>query len=167
MIVRILDDGKREARYAARFLRRSPTFAIVATLTIALGVGATTTIFTIVDTVVFRALPFRDTERIVTISSTRDGVAVGTPSPLDARDVARDSRAFDRVAPYDEWRKNVAMGNDGTAEEMAVALVSRVYFETLGVTPIMGRLFTDQEQRDGSHYVAAISRTLWRDRYRS
>src|SRR6185503_11103283 len=166
-IVRVLDDLKRDARYAARFLRRSPTFAIVATLTLALGVGATTTIFTIIDAVVFRTLPFPRPEQLVTWSSTRDGVVVGSPSPLDVRDVARDTRAFQRVAAYDEWRKNVAMGTDGVAEQMAVALVSRAYFEALGVTPVMGRLFTDQEQRYGSHYVAAISRTLWRDRYGS
>jgi predicted permease len=161
-----MDQVTRDFRYAARFLRHSPTFAAVATMTLALGVGANATIFSIIDAVMLRALPFPHAEQLVTLSTTRSGLAVGSPSWLDVGDVSRDARAFQRVTAYDEWRKNVATGDDGGAEQMAVGLVSRAYFETLGVAPIIGRLFTDQEQRYGSHYVAAISATLWRDRYR-
>jgi predicted permease len=164
-IATLADQVRRDARYAARFLRNSPTFAIVATLTLALGVGANATIFSIVDAVMLRALPFPRAEQLVTLATTRDGLAAGSPSFLDVRDVARDARAFQRVVAYDEWRKNVAFGDEGAAEQMAVGLVSRDYFETLGIRPIMGRLFSDQEQRYGSHYVAAINQTLWRDRF--
>jgi putative ABC transport system permease protein len=166
MLTATIDQLKRDVRYAGRLLRSSPTFLVVATLTLALGVGANATIFSIVDAVVRRPLPFAEAERLVNIVSTRGPMTVGTPSPLDARDVGRESRTLQDVTPYDEWRKNVSVSGDGTdAQEMAVGLVSRDYFNALRVTPIVGRLFSDEEMRRGNHYVAAISRELWQSAF--
>lgn len=161
-----LDEASQDVRYAVRTLRKTPSFAMVAMLTLALGVGANATIFGIVDAVALRPLPFSHPDRLVRLFATRNGVAVGSPSPWDVQDVARAARSFQSIAPYDEWRKTVRVG-DGPAlpEEMLVGLVSTEYFKTLGVAPILGRLFAPDEERRGHNFVAVISAGLWRERY--
>ena len=164
----VLDQAAQDVRYALRSLRKTPTFAMVATITLALGVGATATIFGIVDAIVLRPLPFPQPDQLVRLFATRNGVVVGSPSAWDALDVARASRSFQHIVPYDEWRKTVRVG-DGQAipEEMLVGLVSTDYFTTLGVAPIVGRLFTPEEERAGRNHVAVIGQSLWRERFGS
>src|SRR6185437_11725462 len=103
----VLDQAAQDLRYAWRTLRTSPTFAVVATLTLALGVGANATIFGIVDAVVLRPLPFPQPERMVRLFSTRNGVVVGSPSEWDVQEIARMARSFQHLVPYDEWPKTV------------------------------------------------------------
>jgi len=162
----VLDQAAQDLRYAWRTLRTSPTFAVVATLTLALGVGANATIFGIVDAVVLRPLPFPQPERIVRLVSTRNGVAVGSPSEWDVQEIARTARSFEHVVPYDEWPKTVRVGGRGARpENMLVELVSTDYFRTLGVTPLIGRLFTPDEEQPARNYLAVISRAFWRQRF--
>jgi len=164
--VTVIEELIQDLRYAARILRKSPTFTVVATLTLALGVGINATMFSVVDAVVLRALPFDQPDRLVRIYATKDGAIVGGPSALDIRDVAKSAESFERMAAYDQWAKNVAVaGGSGRPERMMVGLVPKEYFQTLGVTPVFGRLFTDDENRFGNHYVAAISQRLWQDRF--
>jgi putative ABC transport system permease protein len=164
--VTVIEELIQDLRYAARILRKSPTFTVVATLTLALGVGINATMFSVVDAVVLRALPFDQPNQLVRIYATKDGANVGGPSALDVRDVARTAQSFERMAAYDQWPKNVAVaGGSGRPERMMVGLVPKEYFQTLGVAPLFGRLFTDDENRFGNHYVAAISQRLWQDRF--
>jgi putative ABC transport system permease protein len=165
----------RDVRYAARLLRQSPGFALVAILTLALGIGANTLIFSVVAALTLRPLPFPAADRLVRIYSTRgqgtDGTAGGYrnlvgPSPLDVRDFARGSRSFQGMVAYDTWRKNVSFGDAASApEQMRVGLVPAEYFEILGMRPIMGRLFAAEENQEGKHYVAALGERLWRSRF--
>jgi putative ABC transport system permease protein len=164
--VGLFEELAHDARYAARVLRKSPTFSFVAALTLALGVGVNVTMFTVVDAVVFRTLPFDHPEQLIRVYSTMGGAIRGNPSALDIRDVAAMARGIERLVVYDQWRKNVQFPN-GRPQEMVVGLVPGEYFQTLGIRPILGRLFTDDENRFGANHVAAISRRLWRDRYRS
>lgn len=143
----VLDQAAQDLRYAWRTLRTSPTFAIVATLTLALGVGANATIFGIVDAVVLTPLPFPQPERMVRLFSTRDGRVVGSPSEWDVQEIARTAGSFEHLVPYDEWPKTVRVGGSAARpENMLVGLVSTDYFRTLGVTPLIGRLFTPVEE---------------------
>ncbi len=167
-----LDRLARDVRYATRLLRKSPGFALVAVLTLALGIGANTLIFSVVEALTLRPLPFPAADRLVRIYSTRgQGPAGGSrelvgPSPLDVRDLAQGSHSFQQMVAYDAWRKNVSLGDAASEpEQMRVGLVPAAYFETLGVRPVMGRLFTDEENQEGRHYVAAISERLWRSRF--
>jgi len=91
--------------------------------------------------------------------------AAGGPSLLDMRDFEQNSHSFQRMVGYDAWRKNVSFGNFAEPEQMRVGLVPAAYFETLKVQPTMGRLFTDEENHEGKHYVAAINVRLWRERF--
>ena len=160
--VGVIEDSIRDVRYAARVLRKSPMFTVVAALTLALGIGATATMFSVVDAVVLRPLPFDNPDQLVRVYSTRAGVADGGPSILDVRDVAAQSRAFQHLVGYDEWRKNVAVGGSSQPEQMIVGLVPGEFFQALGVTPILGRTFAEREEVFGNNFVAAISRRLWR-----
>jgi predicted permease len=164
--VRVIDELRQDASYAARVLRSNPTFTIVAVLTLGLGVAVNATMFSVVNAVALQPLPFANADRLVRVLSTKDGAPLSGPSWVDLRDIAQTSRSFERLAAYDEWRKNVSgLGSSTMPEQRIVGLVSKEYFETLGVRPIRGRLFTDDETREGNNYVAAIGERLWRDRF--
>jgi putative ABC transport system permease protein len=159
-------------RFGLRILLKSPAFAAVAILTLALGIGANTAIFSVIETVMFQPLPFPGAGRIVRVYETQNGQRVGGdangPSPMDMRDFAQANRTFDDMVVYDTWRKNVSFaGIQAAPEQMYVGLVSGKYFDALGIKPIMGRLFTEQESYVGKNYLAAISTRIWRARYAS
>ena len=163
--VTLVEQTGRDFAYAARVLRRSPTFTAVAALTLALGVGINVTMFTVVDAVVLRAAPFAEPEQLVRVVATKNGTVTGDPSALDVRDVAAVAQSVRDLVVFDQWRKNVRLAASDRPEEMVVGLVPGEYFKMLRVAPIMGRLFADGENRYGNHYVAAIGRSLWRDRF--
>jgi putative ABC transport system permease protein len=169
-----IDTALRDIRYALRMLRKNPGFTMVAVLTLALGIGADTAIFSVVESVLLRPLPFSGADRIVRIEATEDGVPInpngsgrpGGPSAVDMRDFAESNHSFENMAVYDTWRKNVSFaGQETQPEQMWVGLVPGAYFEILDVKPIMGRLFTRDESVVCKCYVAAISAQLWNNRY--
>jgi predicted permease len=156
-----------DLKYAARSLRKNPVFTLVAVLTLALGIGANTAIFSAINALMLRPLPFSAADQIVRIYSTKDGIPIGQSSPMDVRDFVQLSHSFQKMVAYDTWRKNVSFGSSaGEPEQMRVGLVPTAYFEVLDVQPIMGRLFTEDENQKGKQYVAAISARLWKDRFR-
>jgi predicted permease len=155
-----------DLRYAARLLRRNPGFAAAAVLTLALGIGAPTTIFSVMNAVMLRPLPFRDAEQLVRIAAIKNGVPAGSPSPLDMRDYAAANHTFQRMVAYDVWRKNVSLDSaSAEPEQMPVGLVPAEYFQVLDITPLMGRVFTEEENQPSRNFVALISASLWRARF--
>ena len=166
-----LERFARDVKYAARSLRKSPGFAVIAVLTLALGIGANTAIFSAIDALMLQPLPFAAAEQLVRIYSIQKGMfnTFGNPdgpSALDVQDFAQRSRTFQKIVVYDTWRKNVSFGDSaGEPEQMAVGLVPAAYFEILDIQPIIGRLFTEDENQEGKNYVAAISAQLWRNRF--
>src|ERR1700683_1873205 len=170
-----LEHFLRHLRYAARSLRHSPGFAALAILTVALGIGANTIIFSAVNALILRPLPFPHSEQLVRIYSTRIGPGadfgndnLDGPSFLDLKDFDRTNHTFQQMVGWDTWPKNVSFGNSAAPpEQMWVGLVPAAYFEILGVQPLMGRLFANEENHERRNYVAAISRKLWRSRLAS
>jgi len=158
-----------DIRYALRVLRKNPGFAIVAVLTLALGIGANTAIFSVIESVMFRPLPFSNPDQILRIYSTQNGNRVGAaggPSPMDLKDFAQGNHTFDKMTISDTWRKNVSFaGGEAQPEQMRVGLVPGAYFEILDVKPILGRIFTEDESWVGKNYVAAISAQMWTNRF--
>jgi putative ABC transport system permease protein len=177
------DDFRRDFRYGFRALRKSPGFAVVAVLTLALGIGANTAIFSIVSAVLIAPLPFPNADRLVMVRGVDHGRDLMGPSPIDALDYGRLSHSFERLVPYDYWRKNVSgigdsangretgsseareMGGSTAAQEMLIGLVPSEYFEALRIRPVLGRLFRKEENVYGKHYVAVVNTTFWRERY--
>jgi putative ABC transport system permease protein len=153
-----------DLRYGLRTLRNSPGFTIVAVLTLALGIGATSAIFSVVDRVLFRNLPYPEDARLV---------SVGLKAPLDANE-------FMLAMDYVEWRKSAPpfaeMGSvlpggfdcDFTEQNplrMTCARVDVHFLPTFGIQPILGRNFTAEECRPHAQRVALLSYGLWRSRY--
>ncbi len=164
-----LETLAQDLTYAIRGMRRTPGFTVIAVLILALGIGANTVIFRMVDAALLRPLPFPESDRLVRVWSTENGTpvrAAGGPSALDMRDFAANAPSFEGLIVYDQWPKNVSgtLGSD-RAEEMMVGLVPRAYFGLLRMHPILGRLFSEAEQVYGRHYVVIISRQFWQTRF--
>ena len=151
--------------YALRRIRKEPAFTALAVLTLALGIGASTAMFGVLNAVLLRPIPFPEPGSLVRIFSTERGNVLG-PSPMDLRDFAGQNHTFEKMAVYDVWRKNVSFTSGSIEpEQMRVGLVPREYFEILGIKPVMGRLFKDEENRWGNNFVAAISYNFWQTRF--
>src|SRR5579864_2304102 len=155
-----------DVRYALRQLRKSPGFTSIAVLTLALGIGVSTAMFGVMNAVLLQPPPFRDPDRVVRILETQ-GDSVEAPSPLDVRDFAAENHTFEKMAVYDSgWRKNVsALPGSTEPEQLPICLMPAAYFEVLGVTPLMGRLFTEKENRWGNHYEVILSHDFWQARF--
>jgi putative ABC transport system permease protein len=152
-----------DVRYAARMLRRAPGFAAAALVTLMLGIGANTAIFTIVDGALLRPLPYASPDRLVTVGDrAADGSSsnAGYTTILDWR--AR-SRSLETVAIMRSWQ--VTLVTAGEAERVPAARVSANYFDMLGVRPAIGRTFTADEDRPEQWRVVILSDALWRRRF--
>jgi putative ABC transport system permease protein len=161
----VLDELAQDVRYAIRVLRRNPGFAAATTLTFALGIGAATAVFSIVNGVLLRPLPYAAPDRLAVIweRDVRRGKGrnvVSVPNFLAWRE---RTRAFASVAALVPHSGSVA-GND-RPERVAGAEVSPGYFRLLGVSPALGREFTASEERDGGADVVVLSDGLWRSRF--
>lgn len=156
---------RQDTRYALRQMRKSPGFTTVVVLTLALGIGANASVFSVLNAVVLRPLEFPNANRLVEITSLKDGKPVGTSAP-DVKDFAAQSRTFEKMAVYDEWPKNVSASPGGeNPQELLVGVAPRELFEALGVQPLLGRLFTAEEGLAGRNHVALITESFWRTRF--
>jgi putative ABC transport system permease protein len=153
-----------DARGALRMARRDPGFSAVAVLTLALGIGATTALLSVVNALVLRPMPFPDADRLVVLFATspKQGVYRDTTSFHDISAWKDESHAFAGVAAY--RRDRVILTGDGTPQAIGVLRGSHDLLQVLGVTPALGRTFGREEQRD-TRPVALISHGLWTRRY--
>jgi predicted permease len=155
-----------DCRYGVRQLRKNPGFTAVAILTLALGIGANTAIFSVVDTVLLRPLPFQNPSRLVVF---HEGVPkMGYPkmgfSPPDLAVFAREQKSSSAIGAFQN--KHVNISGRGEPERVVAARVSSPLFPLLGVQPMLGRIFTTDEDSPG-HNVVLLSHGLWQRRYGS
>jgi putative ABC transport system permease protein len=156
---------RQDVQYAVRQLARSPGFAVVSALTIALGVGATTAIFSVVDAVILRPLPFREPERLVRIYSTSPTTTPSDEvSPRTFLFWRRDNRSLERLAALESRRMTFAEGGQ-TPESITAIRTTPDYFPMLGVAPQLGRVFSADEERPNRPPVAVISHRFWMRRF--
>ena len=154
---------KDNLRYAWRRARTTPIVTGIAVLTIALGIGAATTVFSVADTVVFRPLPYPQPDHLVIIWDHWTGWPATWLSDAEFLDYQDKARSFAAVgAGYDDWR-NLTGGD--RPDRVHVGVVSRSTFDVLQVPPLMGRVFTADEDHRGGPRVAVMSDRLWRQRY--
>lgn len=157
-----------DCRYGIRQLRRNPGFAIVAVVTIALGIGATTAMFSVVNAVLLRPLPFHQPERLLAIGQydTRRGDRKNLNFDMsypDILDIRSRSRTLAGIAAYD-WSDATLTGL-GEPLHVNLANVSAELFSLLGVQPALGRSFRTDEDQPG-HYVAIVSQRFWRTHWK-
>src|SRR6188768_4060892 len=147
-----------DVRFAFRALRRSPAFTLVAVITLALGIGANTALFSVADAVLFKSLPYPEPERIIKIESGPVGF---TKTGMVASRLMEQSPVFTGVGIYATGGLNV--GDGGYAERVRAAAVTAGFFQALGTAPIIGRPFTPAEAL-ANERVAVVSHSLWRRR---
>ncbi len=155
----------RDLRYGLRQLRRSPGFTATAVLTLALGIGANTAIFSVVNTVLLRPLPYQDAGRLMTVWSYNRSRGYDTDqvSPLDFADWRSQNHAFESMAASTE----AAYTLTGVGEPSLIIAYSfsADYFHVLGVAPLLGRTFLPEEEQPGKNHVAVLSYSSWKSRF--
>jgi putative ABC transport system permease protein len=155
-----------DLKLAIRQLQRNPGFAAVAVLTLALGIGANTAIFSVVNAVLLRPLPFREPDRLVTLweRNPSQGYEQNMPSPADYLEWKATSKSFDSMAIFNP-SISFALTGDGAPARIEGASVSPDLFDLLGVRPQLGRGFAAEEMGPGRDQVVVISHTLWAKRF--
>ena len=155
----------RDVRFTFRQLRKSPGFTLTAVLTLAFGIGATTAIFSIVEGVLLRPLPFPDPARLVTQGDVLEGGNLGGAPATTAvgfRAYARDTGSYSSLGAYQQT--NVELSGTGEPARINASRLTASMFSVLGVFPSMGRAFTQQED-DGTYQVAILSDQMWHSRF--
>ncbi|HVW06186.1 MAG TPA: ABC transporter permease [Vicinamibacterales bacterium] len=150
-----------DLRFGLRLLRRDPRFAVLVVLALALGIGATTAVFTVVDSILLRPLPYKDADRLVVALQGSTGSS--PVSPADFFDYWRDARSFERLSVAQAWGATIGGG------ERPVRLdglkVSGDLFGLLGVAPALGRTLGEADDQPGHEHVVVISDNLWRTQF--
>ncbi|MCB1033059.1 MAG: ABC transporter permease [Acidobacteria bacterium] len=156
-----------DLKHASRALRNRPTYSALVAVTLALGIGANTGMFSVVHGVLLKPLPYPHPERVVQLLGTIDGELDDTPTLayLDFDDWRRASQSLEVAAAYDEWSPNLT--GDGEPARLEGALVNVGFFDVLGIPPAVGRFFLPEEDVDGRDRVVVLSHGLWQSRYGS
>ncbi|MEO8359501.1 MAG: ABC transporter permease [Vicinamibacteria bacterium] len=166
-ITQWMEEFKVDVKFAFRQLRSAPVFTLIAVTTLALGIGANSAIFALVDATLLRPLPFREPERLVAIHETTAKAARSFVSPLNMTDWAARGKTFEKIAGFTPNVGGMVMaGADGNAETVSRQWVSAEIFDVLGVKAIAGRVFlaSDDVQRAK---VVVMSESFWRSRFNS
>ena len=161
-----MDRLAQDLRYAVRTLLKTPGFTAVCVLCLALGIGVNSTMFSVVDTVAIRPLPFADPDRLVGLHTTNraNGIDTGSVSYPDLQDWQGRTHSFSGMVAFGQRGLTLADGG-GDPERFAGAIVSWDLFPTLGIEPILGRQFRSEEDRPGAQPVVLLSYGLWQRRY--
>jgi predicted permease len=149
----------RDLRYAARGLRRTPVFTAVAVLTVALGIGANTALFTVVNAVLLRPLPYRDPGGLVTVLHT----GANPVAPANYADWRDQSHSFEAMAAAEYWSPNLT-GSDPPEHLNGLHLTANL-LPMLGIPPALGRVFVSGEDREGAEHEVVLSYRLWQRRF--
>ena len=163
---------RQDVAYGARTLRRAPLYTVIAVFTLAIGIGASTAIFSVVHAVLLRSLPYRDADRVVAVwNGYRQGGTVTHTAiaPAEFADVMDQNRSFDAVAAISRGAANLTGTCGGSAacepERANGYTVSPSLFTVLGTSPSLGRAFADADGAAGAEPVAILSHSLWRRRF--
>jgi len=153
---------KQDIQYAFRMLRKQPCFSVIAILTLTLGIGANTAIFSIVNAVLLRPLPYPDAERIMVLNESSgpgQDYSVALPDYFDWRN---DNTVFEHLAATHKESRNLSGIPGRDPERVSCASVTRNFFSVVGISPEIGRIFSEDEDKVGAPPVVVISDRLWR-----
>ena len=160
------DEMIQDLRFGLRMLVKRPGFTLIAVITLALGIGANSAVFSVVSAVLLRPLPFTDSERLVTIAETHPEMSrleVATP---DFKDWQQQAQSFEGMAAYSfEGISKLVLTEAGEPEQLQGTCVTQNLFPLLGIGPALGRNFLLEDEQPGRDRVAIISRGLWQRRF--
>ena len=154
-----------DLRYGARILLKQPGFTLVAVITLALGIGANTAIFSLVNSILLRPLPFREPDRVIRMvqSSPKLGLPTWGVSQADFAAYRDQNRSFETIAIYDNGATNLT--GQGEPERLPTASTTADFFKVFGVSPLLGRTFAEGEDVPGKNTVCVISYAFWQRRF--
>lgn len=156
-----------DLRYALRMLLKNPGFAVVAVIALALGIGANTAIFSVVNTVLLQSLPYDDPDRLMIVRENKlPQFPEFSVSPGNFLDWQKQSSSFEKLTAINGAAYNLVAG-DAEPERLRGARVSAGLFEMLGAKPVQGRTFMDEEDQPGRENVVILSGSLWKRRFAS
>ncbi|MGA7410963.1 MAG: ABC transporter permease, partial [Bryobacteraceae bacterium] len=153
-----------DLRMAVRSLIRTPSLAITGVMTLAIAIGMATSVFTIVNAMLLRPLPYKQPDRLAMIWCLSKEGSRGPVSYDDFEDWRSGSKTLESAAAYTAYYKPVLTGS-GKAERLAALLVTHEYFKVMGTQPMLGRFFSPEEDREGRDDVVVLSHQLWRSRF--
>lgn len=161
-----LDAFAEDLRFATRMLRKSPGFTAVVVLTLALGIGVNTLVFSVVNAVLLRSLPYVNPGQLVFVSEAKpeaggSGLGLSYPSFTQLRD---DNRVFSGIAGL--GGHSLVLTGNGEPSEVRTVVVTSEFFSLLSAEPLLGRVFTDEDNQRGAASVVVLSESLWRSRFR-
>ena len=158
----LLTVASQDVRTAFRMLRKSPGFTAVAVLTLALGIGANTAVFSVVSAVLLSPLPYRDSGKLAMIwlSNNEKGYKISPVSGGDYSEWKKENTVFEDIAPSSDYV--CTLTGSGEPQFIIGYQLSSAYFHMLGVAPQLGHVFTPDEDRDGGPSVVVLSDALWR-----
>jgi putative ABC transport system permease protein len=161
-----MENLMQDIRYALRMLRKSPGFTAVAVIMLAFGVGGTSAVFSVVNSILLRPLPYRNSERLVTVAHSYPKMnlmaSISAPAFFDYRD---QTTVFESAALFSYTNRNLT--GQGEPERLGGLRVSASYFPTLGVEAALGRIFLPEDEQAGHHRVVILSCGLWQRRFGS
>jgi putative ABC transport system permease protein len=160
-----LESFWKDLRYGARMLRKNPRFTAVAILTLALGIGANTAVFSVVNAVVLRPLPYKDSSRLVDVTTSTAMFPTFTlgNSWIAFEQMRKDANAFESLAAYRQSR--MTLTGSGDPARLYSIRVADGFFEQFGVTPQVGRLLVPEDQTENQGHVAVLSDAFWRSHF--
>ncbi|HEU4931499.1 MAG TPA: ABC transporter permease [Pyrinomonadaceae bacterium] len=165
--MRILETLWQDSRYAVRMLRKHPGFALTVIITLALGIGANTTIFSVVNAVVMEPLPYKEPDRLIRIweSNAGQGRTESSVSVPNFQDWQKQQSVFEQLAASELTTFNLT--GSGEPQRIPAARITANLVPTLGVSPLLGRSFLPEEEKSGNNRVALLSYGLWQRQFSS
>ena len=154
-----------DLRFAARMLRKSPGFAAVAMVTLALGIGANAAVFSIVNGVLLHPLPFANADRLVMVGERGDDGKASTTSYATYEDWKTRNKSFEELTLYRQWQPTLT--GPGEPEQLIGLRVANNYFRTMGIAMAAGRDFTEADDTPSTRYVTILSHAIWQRRFHS
>ncbi len=148
-----------DLRYAWRQLHKSPGFTAVAVITLALGIGATTAVFSVVDQVLLHPLPYPDSDRIVTVTQTFQGISTHDASPANYLDWVAQNQVFAEMAASRGWQGSLSAGD--RPERVKGTMTTPSFFPLFGINPILGRGLAASDAQPGNDHVVVLGYGLW------
>ncbi|HNG33721.1 MAG TPA: ABC transporter permease [Blastocatellia bacterium] len=161
---RLEEEMFQDLRLGFRMLRTQPAFSLAAIVALALGIGATTLIFSVVNAVLLRPLPYRDADRIVRLEEQHRHGRPSNVSYANFLDLGEQTASLEHIAASRFWTGNLG-GDNREPEQVPSAFASASFFHALGVAPLLGRTFSPEEDRPGGAPVVVLSHKLWQRRF--
>ncbi|HEY0726842.1 MAG TPA: ABC transporter permease, partial [Pyrinomonadaceae bacterium] len=161
-----MDSVIKDLKFAVRGLIKRPAFTVIALVALALGIGANTAIFSLVNAVMLRPLPFAEPDELVWVyANVRNGVNRASVSPLDYLDYRNQNKTFEQFATSYSMPLPATLTGGGDPERLQASIISGNYLETFGVAPALGRGFTLDNEKPGQDQVTILSHALWQQRF--